>query len=166
MEVVYLSKEVVKNPLIHDMVEAGKVLKEKKYVTGTYGNMSIRYGKRIIITATHSDLGNLGEEDFVEVVDYNPVTNIAMVIGVKEPSMETPMHWLIYSRNDINAIIHTHKIFDGVETTEEEKPEGSLELAMQALKTLRNRKLINLKNHGSVAVGRSIKEAMEVLGCL
>jgi L-fuculose-phosphate aldolase len=166
MDVVYLSKEMVRNPLVKEMMEAGKILREKEYVTNTYGNISVRYGKRMIITATHTDLGKLGMEDFVEVVDYNPVTNTAMVIGLKEPSMETPMHWLIYSRDDVNAIIHTHKIFEGVATTEEEKPEGSIELAMQALKTLGNRKLINLKNHGSIAVGRSIKEAMEVLGCL
>ena len=165
MEVIHLSMEEVKNPLLEEMKKVGKKLKEKGYVTATYGNISIRYGKRMIITASNSDLGNLGNDNFVEVVDYNPVTNVAMVIGKKEPSRETPMHWLLYSRDDINAIIHTHKIFDGMPTTEQEKPAGSIELAFEALKTIGSNKLINLKNHGSIAVGSTLREAMEVIDC-
>ncbi len=165
MEVIYLAMEEVKNPLLEEMKEVGRRLKEKGYVTETYGNISVRYGRRMIITASNSDLGNLGNDDFVEVVDYNPVTNVAMVIGTKKPSRETPMHWLLYSRDDINAIIHTHKIFDGAPTTEEEKPAGSLELAFEALKTIGSNKLINLKNHGSIAVGSTLREAMEVIDC-
>lgn len=165
MEVIYLSKEIIRNPALEEIKKIGKKLKEKGYVTGTYGNISIRYGKRMIITATNSDLGALNDDDFVEVVDYNPVTNIAMVIGMKEPSRETPMHWLLYSRQEINAIIHTHKMFDDVPTTKEEKPAGSLQLAFEALKTIGEKKLINLKNHGSIAVGATIKEAMEVVDC-
>lgn len=166
MEVIFLSNENIKNPLIEEMKDAGKRLKKKKYVTQTYGNISIRYGKRIIITATNSDLGNLQNDDFVEVADYNPVTNTALVIGTKKPSRETPMHWLIYSRNDINAIVHTHKIFDNAITTLEEKPAGSIELAFEALKIIGKSNLINLKNHGSVAVGATLKKAMEVIDCL
>jgi len=165
MEVIYLAMEEVRNSLIEEIKKVGKKLKEKGYITETYGNISVRYGKRMIITATNSDLGNLSNDDFVEVIDYNPATNIAMVIGTKKPSRETPMHWLLYSRDDINAIIHTHKIFDGIPTTKEEKPAGSLELAFEALKTIGNNKLINLKNHGSIAVGRTLQEAMEVIDC-
>ena len=166
MEVIYLSVEEVKNPLLEEMKKVGRKLKEKGYITGTYGNISVRYGKRMIITASNSDLGKLNNDDFVEVVDYNPATNIAMVIGTKKPSRETPMHWLLYSRDDINAIIHTHKIFDNVPTTEKYAPPGSLELALEALKALRNANLINLKDHGSIAVGFSLQQALEELKCL
>ena len=166
MEVIFLSNENIKNPIIEEMEDAGKKLKERGYVTETYGNISVRYGKRMIITATNSDLGNLQDDDFVEVTDYNPVTNTALVIGRKRPSRETPMHWLIYSRNDINAIVHTHKIFDNAITTSEEKPAGSIELAFEALKIIGKSNLINLKNHGSIAVGITLKKAMEVIGCL
>jgi len=165
MEVIFLSMEKVRNPFMDEMKEIGRRLKDKGYITGTYGNISVRYGKRMVITATNSDLGNLSDEDFVEVVDYNPATNVAMVIGLKEPSRETPMHWLLYSRQEINAIIHTHKIFDNAPTTLHEKPAGSLELAFEALKIIGNNKLINLKNHGSIAVGETLKEAMEVIDC-
>jgi len=165
MQVIYVSREMVKNDMLEKMKKIGAKLKEKKYVTHTYGNISVRYGKRMIITATNADLGKLEDEDFVEVVDYNPVTNIAMVIGMREPSRETPMHWLLYSRKDINAIIHTHKIFENVPTTQKERPAGSIELAFEVLKAIGKNKLINIKNHGSVAVGETIDKAMEVMDC-
>ena len=95
MRTLFLSREEVKNPLVDEIKRAGKIVKEKGLVEGTYGNISVRYGKRIVITAANSDLGKLSNDDIVEVVDYNPATDVAMVIGLKEPSTETPMHWLI-----------------------------------------------------------------------
>ncbi|RLF51369.1 MAG: hypothetical protein DRN11_02865 [Thermoplasmata archaeon] len=166
MKVLFLSREKVENPLLEEIRRVGKIVKEKGLVEETFGNISIRYGKRMIITASGADLGDLKDEDFVEVVDYNPVTNIALVIGLKNPSIETPMHWLIYKKPEINAIIHTHKIFDNVPTTEKYAPPGSLELALEALKALRNANLINLKDHGSIAVGFSLQQALEELKCL
>ncbi len=166
MKTIFLSKEEVKNPLTKEIKEAGRIVKEKGLVEGNFGNISVRYGKRIIITASGADLGNLSNEDFVEVVDYNGVTDIALAIGLKNPSIETPMHWFIYRKPEVNAIIHTHKIFEDAPTTEKDAPAGSIELAIEALKALRFANLINLKNHGSVAVGIDLKKALEELKCL
>jgi len=166
MKTLFLSREEVRNPLAEEIKRAGKIVKEKGLVEGTYGNISARYGKRMVITATGSDLGNLSNEDMVEVVDYNPVTDIAMVIGVKEPSKETPMHWLIYRREDINAAIHVHRTFEEAPSTEKYAPQGSLELAMEAIKALKNSKIANLMGHGSIAVGVNIEDALRVLKCL
>ncbi len=165
MKTFFISREEIRNPLIEEMKTVGRIIKEKKLVEKTYGNISIRYGKRMIITATNADLGNLKNEDFVEVVDYNPFTNIALAIGLKNPSIETPMHWLIYRKPDINAIIHVHKLYENVPTAKYAPP-GSVELAMEALKALKNSNLINLEKHGSVAVGIDLKKALEELKCL
>ena len=166
MKTFFLSREKVKNPLIEEIKKAGKIVKEKGLVEESFGNISIRYGNRMIITASKSDLGNLSNEDFVEVVDYNPFTDIAIAIGLKEPSIETPMHWLIYRLPEVNAIIHVHKIFENVPTTEKYAPAGSVELAMEVLKVLKKGKLVNILKHGSIAVGINLKEAMEELKCL
>ena len=166
MKTFFLVREEVRNPLIEEIKEVGKIIKEKGLVKETYGNISVRYGKRMIITASGTDLGNLKNEDFVEVVDYNISSNIALVIGLKKPSIETPMHWLIYRKPDVNAIIHVHKFFESAPTTENYAPPGSVELAMEALKALKNANLINLKNHGSLAVGINLKKALEELKCL
>ena len=166
MRTLFLSREEVKNPLVDEIKRAGKIVKEKGLVEGTYGNISVRYGKRIVITAANSDLGKLSNDDIVEVVDYNPATDVAMVIGLKEPSTETPMHWLIYRRDDINAIIHVHATFEEAPTSEKYAKEGTLELAMEAIKALKNSKIANLMGHGSIAVGINMEEALKVLKCL
>ena len=166
MRTLFLSREEVRNPLVDEIKRAGKIVKEKGLVEGTYGNISVRYGKRIVITAANSDLGKLSNDDIVEVVDYNPATDVAMVIGLKEPSTETPMHWLIYRRDDINAIIHVHATFEEAPTSEKYAKEGTLELAMEAIKALKNSKIANLMGHGSIAVGINMEEALKVLKCL
>ena len=166
MRTLFLSREEVRNPLANEIKRAGKIVKERGLVKGNYGNISMRYGKRMLITAMNADLGNLSNEDMVEVVDYNPATNIAMVIGVKEPSRETPMHWLIYRREGVNAIIHVHATFEDAPTTEKYAKEGSIELAMEAIKALRKSKVANLREHGSVAVGIDMNDALKVLKCL
>ena len=166
MRTLFLSREEVRNPLADEIKRAGKIVKEKRLVEGNYGNISARYGKRMVITATGSDLGNLSNEDMVEVVDYNPATDVAMVIGLKEPSTETPMHWLLYRREDINAIIHVHATFEEAPTSEKYAKEGTLELAMEAIKALKNSKIANLRGHGSVAVGVNMEDALRVLKCL
>ncbi|HDO19699.1 MAG TPA: class II aldolase/adducin family protein [Thermoplasmatales archaeon] len=163
MEVIFISKERVRNPLIDDIREIGRIIKERGLVEGSFGNISVRYGNRIIITSSGSDLGNLGDDDFVEVADYNPITNIALAIGTKKPSIETPMHWLIYGKPNINAVIHTHKIFTGIPTTENYAPAGSLDLAKEVLKALRKSDVINILNHGSVAVGINLRDAFSKL---
>ena len=165
MRIIFLSKEEVKNPLTKEITEAGKILKEKGFVKEKFGSISVKYGKRMIITANNANLGNLSNEDFVEIVDYNGVTNVTLAIGLKNPSMEIPMHWFIYRKPEINAIIHIQKTFDDIPTTSYAPP-GSIELAIEALKALRQANLINLKNYGSIAVGVNLKKALEELKCL
>jgi len=166
MKTLFLSREEVRNPLAEEIKKAGRIVKEKGLVEGNYGNISMRYGKRMLITAAGADLGSLRDEDFVEVVDYNPATDVAMVIGLKEPSKETPMHWLIYRREDVNAIVHVHCSIESAPSTSRYAKEGSIELAMEAIKALRNSKVANLMRHGSVAVGATMEEALGLLKCL
>jgi len=151
-ETFFLGKEKIKNPLVGKMISAGKKIGDK----GT-SSISMRYGNRIIITSKNSSLLSLTENDFVEVVDYDTVRNIALVIGMNEPSSAAALHWLIYRRDEINAII---SVFD------ENMSETDFDVAMEALKLLRNSNCIKLKNYGHVSVGKNIEEALEGLKCL
>jgi len=151
-ETFFLGKERVKNPFVGEMASAGAEISGK--VEGG-GSISMKYGSRMIITAERSSIPSLTEDDFVEVADYDAVRNIAMVIGVSEPSADTPLHWLIYRRDDINAIVSFGKI------------EGkSIDYAMGALKELKNSNSITLKGYGKIAVGKNLKEAVEGITCL
>ena len=77
MRVMFLSEENVKNPIIKDILELGKKINRS-------GDISARYANRIVIS-TNQSLKNLNENDFVEVVDYNPSTDVALVIGKLNP---------------------------------------------------------------------------------
>ncbi len=105
--------------------------------------------------------------------------------GEKEPSIESPLHRFIYqSRKDTNAIIHTHSTFasaisclredippivedmvqiigGSVETADYELP-GTEELAESAIEALDDKKAALLANHGVVALGENLKEALKV----
>jgi ribulose-5-phosphate 4-epimerase/fuculose-1-phosphate aldolase len=149
---------------IKEIVQLGKKLDEMGIVDHESGSISIRYGKRIVITKAGAQMGKIKNEDMVEVIDYDPIKNLALVIGLAEPNSETPMHWLIYDAMDkINAIIHVHAMSEAIPTTENEKPYGTLELAMEVLKTFRKGNFINIKNNGSIAIGRNLEEAMRLM---
>jgi len=152
-ETFFLGRERVKNPFIGEIISAGVEISEKG---AGEGSISMRYGGRIIITASHSPIPSLTEDDFVEIADYDAVRNIAMVIGTREPSADTPLHWLIYRRDDINAIVSFGKL----------EGESPIDTAIEALKNLKNSNCITLKGYGQIAVGKSLKEAVEEITCL
>jgi len=130
-----------------------------------YGTISLDYGKRILINAKQVDLKKITPQDIVEIVDYDPLKNIMMVIGLKDPATEAPVHWIIQkARHDINALLQIssislyEKFKNTFPTTEKETPPTSLERAKDILKTLRNGKTILIKNEGILFAGLTIKE--------
>jgi len=141
MDVIFVSKEKIRNPLVAEIIRIGKKIRKK-------GTISARFGNRILITANH-DLGELKESDFVEVVDYNILSDIAIVIGPKEPSSVLPLHWMIYRLPDINVIIHLHDMI--VERID-------MEQSMEVLKKLRDRKEVSDDRFGRIIVGFGIDE--------
>ncbi|MCD6147612.1 MAG: class II aldolase/adducin family protein [Thermoplasmata archaeon] len=151
-ETFFLGREKIKNPFVEKMISASKKIGDKGA-----GSISMRYGSRIIITSKNASLSSLTENDFVEVVDYDAVRNIALVIGMSEPSSASALHWFIYRREGINAII---SVFD------KDISEPDFDIAMEALKLLRNSNCIKLKNYGHVSVGKNMEEALEGLKCL
>jgi len=141
------------------------------YPGGSSGNLSFRTEikkNNFIITASHTALSdNMNENDFAEVIFCSEKDNIIHAKGHKEPSSETLMHYLIYkNRNDINAIFHGHsdeimKLAkqQGFPETEIEFDYGTVELAKEVVKTLKNHNFVILKNHGFVSVGKTQEDA-------
>jgi len=135
--------------------------------TGTFGNLSIRFGNGIIITATSLDLGKkLHFSDFVFVHDCNFEMFEITVSGNRQPSSETPIHWVLYQlRPDINAIFHGHQdeLLKLAETlnipeTETEQPYGSQAL-VDEVKKLAVHNFFNIKNHGFISMGNTMQDA-------
>lgn len=86
------------------IVKYSRRLGKKNLTPGTSGNISVRLGKNIMISASGSALGYLRPEDVV-IMDFSS----NLVKGSKKPSSEKHLHAKIYEmRPDINAIIHCH----------------------------------------------------------
>jgi L-fuculose-phosphate aldolase len=88
-----------------DIVRFGKMLYDRGYVAATDGNLSVRVGKKhILTTPTAMCKGMLRASDLVVAdLDGNRVS------GRRCVSSEIAMHLLIYRlRPEVNAIVHAH----------------------------------------------------------
>ncbi len=162
----YISKEESICPLISEVVKIGK----KFFEGGLSENInetvvSLRYGRRILINSDYVNFGELKQEDFLEIVDYDPLKKVLLAMGTKEPRIETPIHWLIHhARNEVNAVIQINdvklieQLGEKIPVTEKEYPTGTLEQIKEILKSLRNSKRIIVKNQSILFVGSSIKD--------
>ena len=166
----YVSKEESNCPLISEIVRIGKKLKEFEIVENIDKTiMSLSYGKRILINANNTKFGDIKQKDILEIVDYDPVKKVLLIMGPKEPYIDTSIHWLIHhARNEVNAIIQlydikTEKLVNTIPITEKEYPIGSLEQAKEILKCLRNSKIVIIKNQGMMFVGCNVKEVEDLL---
>jgi len=87
-----------------EISEIGKRLCDKGFACGTSGNISVKFGNKILITPSGTNLGEVEEKDIVMLdLDGNNLDN------EKKPSSEKMMHAGIYKiKPDIEAIIHVH----------------------------------------------------------
>ena len=90
-----------------DIIETGKWIMDKQLTWGTSGNISVREGDRIYITASGTVMGNLSEEDIIVCnLDGN------VLAGDKKPSKETGMHLEIYRKcRDVQGILHASPFY-------------------------------------------------------
>lgn len=174
----YLSKEQINSPFIREIIDTAKKLKKSiSSKDSTEITISMRNGKRLLINAKNSDIKELKNNDFLEIVDYDPLKNFILLIGPKEPKSETPIHWIIHNaREDVNATIQinstkiSEKLIGKMPSTEKEYPPNTLDHIKSVLKCLRESKKVIIKNQGILFVGRSLKETeqsvLETLGNL
>lgn len=86
------------------IIKYGRKLGDKNMSPATSGNISVRLGENILISASGTCLADLAEDDIVLIDRHANV-----VEGNKKPSSEKNLHNAIYEmRPDINAIVHCH----------------------------------------------------------
>jgi len=166
-ETLFIKKEILKNKRIEKLNYWCKRFSElgfaPKIGDGSAGNLSFRTSNGFIITASNSDLRNMTNDDFVEVLDVNLKSKNIKVIGKKSPSSESMLHFLVYkNRTDINAIFHGHSkelLNSNFISTKKEKPYGTIIIAEEVLKILGKKNLILMKNHGFLSFGKTMNEA-------
>jgi len=164
------------------IVDTGRELHKQNLTIGTWGNISVLDSETglVYIKPSGMDYNEINLEDII-VVDKKGKT----IEGFRKPSIEMPIHLSIYNaRKDVGAIVHYHPIYSSVlAVTGSSLPgicedfvqvvgekvlcakyglPGSEELAENAVANLGNRNAVFLLNHGTLCVGKNMKEAMKV----
>jgi L-fuculose-phosphate aldolase len=161
--------------LEREIIRWGRLLFERRLISGWGGNISCRLGKnRLLITGQHAPLGFLAPENLVEIdLDGRPVKK------KQQPSSETPMHLAVYRGTDAQAVIHahpptvlgfslSHESFVPV-SFEEKYTIGEVQIVRQETPTvtdptqlveeLRLTPVVIIGGHGTVAIGKDLQEA-------
>lgn len=160
---------------INELKNWCKIFHEKgfapEYPGGSYGNLSMRIipgEDMFLITASRSSLENPVFEIVHSVnLDLENVYQINNGEIKRKPSSEAMIHGSIYNeRKDINAIFHGHcreiseKVQElGIRETKREVPYGTIELVEQVLSIIGHEYFIEMKNHGFIAMGKTLKDA-------
>ncbi|PWU55399.1 aldolase [Micromonospora globispora] len=89
-----------------DIIAAGRSLFSRRLTPGRTGNISVRCGELMRVTASGSSLGDLAGDDISEV-DLAAGTWTG-----KKPTKEASLHRAIYAvRPDAGAVVHLHSTY-------------------------------------------------------
>ena len=90
---------------LEQVVWAAHVLFQRGTVKGNTGNISIRHGDNIYISASGTCFGTLQVSDFAVMdIHGNPIE--------KKASKEWPLHLNVYQhRSEVEGVIHTHSTY-------------------------------------------------------
>jgi L-fuculose-phosphate aldolase len=164
------------------VAKASRHLAAEGLVTGTSGNISARGGDLVAVTPTGSDLSTVTAE-MITVIDLDG----KVIQGDLAPTSETPLHTGIYKATKALAVTHAHAMastavsccFDelpalhyaclnlgGSPRTAPYATFGTQELADNVIKALEGRSAAMMQNHGSVAYGATMDQAVERLELL
>jgi hypothetical protein len=171
LQVFYVSKEETSCPLIIEIIKIARNLKEKEVLNDdNSATISMKYGKRILITSNVKDFTNIQRKEMIEVVDYNPLSNNILLIGQADPKIETPLHWMIHqARNEVNLVVQVNdkkfvkSIKDKDMVSTEKVPMHGIEFIKQSLKQLRNKSKILIKDIGVIYVGKKINDVTSLI---
>jgi L-ribulose-5-phosphate 4-epimerase len=164
---VFARREAPRDDRIPELIEWCHRCGRCGVVGDTVGNLSFRTTAGFIINRTAGDLRSITPEEFVEVLHADVAQRELTIAGAYEPSSESMMHAAIYAaRPEVNAIFHGHSQ-DVLEqasrlrlpVTEHEQPYGTPALAAEILKVLEWQKIVVMRHHGFVTVGRTMTEA-------
>lgn len=170
LQTLFISREQSHCPLLLEIIKLGRILENLGTTNKEPAIISVDYGKRLLINAKNIDVKKMTQQDIVEIVDYDPLKNIMMVIGPKDPDIKTPVHWIIQkARFDINVLVQINstvlykKYQSLLPITDHPVSSAVIDHAKDILKTLQKGKTILIKDQGLLFAGMTIKEIEDAL---
>lgn len=160
-----------------EVAAASRRLAEAGLLIGTAGNVSARDGDRVAVTATGVVLADCAASDVTVVSPAGDVLE-----GDLAPTSEIELHLGLYDATATAAVVHTHAPYStAVACVLDELPVlhyqqltlggavrvapystfGTPELAADVRAALEGRQAALMANHGSVAIGASLDQAVE-----
>jgi L-ribulose-5-phosphate 4-epimerase len=151
---------------------------ENDLVIGSSGNASLRVGDHVLISPSSVHYDEMKNEDIVVVNMDGDV-----VEGDRNPSVELPMHLELYqTRNDAQAVVHTHSIYaSSMAILNEPLPSildeivpklgatirvssyampGTKQLGKNVAEAMLERSASLIANHGAVCIAKTLKDAL------
>ena len=168
------------NTYKQEIIETGRWIMEKNLTWGTSGNISVREGDHIYVTASGTVIGDLHQED-ITVVDLE-----GKVLEGRKPSKETGMHLEVYrKRPEVAAVLHASPFWTTFAacTTMEMKTDlfiesmyydekllrvpyfhaGSSALAEAVSQVAEKTHVILMEHHGMLCYDQNLKECRSAL---
>jgi len=97
-------------------------------------SLSFRTAQGFAICPAGHRPGPPSEETVVEVRDYDPVRHSCLAIGLVEPGIDTPIHWMAYRTDETAraaAFVREAGRIEGVEYASARHPPGSFQEAVE-----------------------------------
>lgn len=163
------------------IIDTCRYLQSLEYFLGTWGNVSMRVGDQILLTPSKVNYDTMVPEDIVVIsMDGTKIS------GERNPTSEKEVHRRIYLvKPEVRAVIHAHTKYamavstsilaevpcmveemsqllgGSIPLTREYVPAGQHEaLGQAAADAIGDRNAVILRNHGPVACGRNMDEAL------
>lgn len=165
---------------LEELVAAARSLYDRGYTFGTAGNMSVKVDGRFFVTPTNSSFATL---DAAALAEVDPEGRAA---GSVKPSKEAHFHLAVYrARPDAGAVVHLHSCYATAlaclnDLNSDDAmpvftpyyamrlpclpvagyyPPGDPELAPEVERRAATSPAVLLRNHGSIAAGKTVFEA-------
>jgi hypothetical protein len=133
----FASREPVRSPLALRLVDTGRRLASKD--TSMAGSMSHRLPRGMLVTSDAA-FPTMAEDSIVELMDYDPVRKTSIVVGLKEPTIYVPHHWLAlrtHPEANVSCLLLMESPPKGVKVFSTRLLRGSFEEAMEMVKALK-----------------------------
>jgi L-fuculose-phosphate aldolase len=173
---------MIDEQVLRQFQEIGRDLYVAGLVSSHGGNLSVRFGDRVIIKRRGAMLGRLREVDLIE-------TGLEKAdSGVMLASTELVVHRAIYLATPALAIVHAHPriaialtlsrdeivpidnegsyLLHKVPVVAAEFASGSAEMVERLPAALQEYKIAMLRGHGCFAIGQTLDEAFQWVSCL
>ncbi|MBA4385757.1 MAG: hypothetical protein C0410_13550 [Anaerolinea sp.] len=182
-DVLSFTPQTREQELREAIILTGQILYNSGLMVSNDGNISIRMADgNVLITPSGVTKGRISPDDLIVINLDGNIIKPAANPGLK-PTSEQPMHLEIYrQRPDVRAVIHTHLIFANALAISHGKvrmdviPEAAIAFGnvpvtdfalpssnqnAEAIRELiKDHDVMLIRNHGSLAVGKNLDEAL------